>query len=321
MVRERYNAENINAAALAVFPMLLAQWLPNGEQRGETYFAINPHRDDRKLGSFQIDTRSGRWRDHAIGVGGRDAISLFAYLKADGNYGIGARLLANEPIVRGAIASGATAPAAKPANLAKSAANTALARTIYERGSRVEDTAAEAYLRKRGLRPTSAWDGLRTSKQPYPGLGWHPTLIGPFLTLGGVLSGVQRTYLQPNGAKLDANPARLMLGHISGCAIRLGNPADELVICEGLEDGLTLHQELDGIPVWVAGGAGFLSTMRIPDTVKRLIVAADNDEAGERAARQTADLHSFGNRQCWIRRPSPAFKDFNDELRGIKRGS
>lgn len=135
--------------------------------------------------------------------------------------------------------------------------------------------------------------------------------------LDGSLCGLHRTYLQPNGQKLDVRDPRRSLGHVRGCAIRLGEATEELIICEGLEDGLTLHQELQ-IPVWVSGGTANLPNMNIPDFVFRIVIAADNDPPGERAAMRAADRLSFGRRTVRIMRPDPRFKDFNDEHRGIE---
>jgi len=308
-------------AILAALPRLVMQWLPIGEFRGRQYVALNPNRNDQNLGSFVIDVDSGRWRDHAIAIGGSDPVSLFAYVRMNGDYGRAAKRLRSDPIVRAALTTGAVGrPTANTAKLAKGN-GAAQAQRIYCNGSEIEGTTAEAYLRSRGLQPSEAWDALRSSTLRYPGRGWHPTLVAPFKTLDGDLSGIQRTFLQPNGTKLDVEPARLSLGDIAGCAVWLGEPDDELIICEGLEDGLTLHQGLDGQPVWVAGGAGLMATMAIPDRIRLLTIAADNDAAGALAADRAADNHNIGNRQVRIMTPSERFKDFNDELRGITRAS
>jgi hypothetical protein len=42
--------------------------------------ALNPTRSDRHLGSFRINLSTGRWADFATGDGGRDVVSLAAYL-------------------------------------------------------------------------------------------------------------------------------------------------------------------------------------------------------------------------------------------------
>ena len=61
-------------------PGCLQSWLPEGRHTGVEYKAMNPKRDDRKLGSFSINTQTGRWADFATGDAGGDLISLYAYL-------------------------------------------------------------------------------------------------------------------------------------------------------------------------------------------------------------------------------------------------
>lgn len=59
---------------------LVARWLPDGHRVGNEWVARNPRRDDRKLGSFSVNLRTGAWGDFATGDRGSDVISLAAYL-------------------------------------------------------------------------------------------------------------------------------------------------------------------------------------------------------------------------------------------------
>jgi hypothetical protein len=71
----------VNGAALAVFPSLLARWLPGGRMEGREYVVRNPRRYDRRPGSFKINLTTGRWADFAApDVAGGDVVSLAAYL-------------------------------------------------------------------------------------------------------------------------------------------------------------------------------------------------------------------------------------------------
>ncbi len=74
----------INAAALAVLPILARRWAPQGARRGVEWVALNPRRHDRQLGSFSINLRTGRWADFATGDKGGDVVSLAAYLSGVG---------------------------------------------------------------------------------------------------------------------------------------------------------------------------------------------------------------------------------------------
>lgn len=314
------NAEQVKSAVLACLTDLLPEWLPGGAWQGHEYVSLNPNRVDRNLGSFRIDSRTGSWRDHAIGKGGRDAFSLYAYLFTDGDYRAAFKGIANHPKVRAAIATGAMPPPAKTAKPLKSrTTKLALVKHTYNNAGALLGTPADTYLQSRGLHPTGAWEPLRASAQHYPGLGACPALIAPIEDPSGSLAGLHLIYLQPNGSKLAVPGPKRTWGQVRGCAIRLGHAIDELTICEGLEDGLTLYQVF-GTPVWVACGVGLLKSMVIPDTIKSLTIAADNDAAGMSGAQEAGDAHNVSGRCVNIMRPSPGFRDFNDELRGIRRG-
>lgn len=60
---------------------LIRQLLPTGQTAGSEYIVLNPTRNDKNLGSFRINTRTGRWADFATGDRGGDIISLYAYIK------------------------------------------------------------------------------------------------------------------------------------------------------------------------------------------------------------------------------------------------
>jgi hypothetical protein len=83
--RRRVDFAHVNCAALAALPALLWRWLPSGRQEGTEYVALNPRRVDRSLGSFRINTATGRWCDFAVeGARGGDPVSLLAYLAGIG---------------------------------------------------------------------------------------------------------------------------------------------------------------------------------------------------------------------------------------------
>lgn len=71
--------------------------LPNGKMESYEWVAINPTRIDKKLGSFRINTTSGKWADFATGDKGGDLISLYAYLKGTSNYKAACEIVGAEP--------------------------------------------------------------------------------------------------------------------------------------------------------------------------------------------------------------------------------
>ncbi|CAM3133462.1 Toprim domain-containing protein [Sphingomonas antarctica] len=192
------------------------------------------------------------------------------------------------------------------------------ARDIWRNASPISGTPAETYLRRRGL-----WlnlpDSLRFARLRYGKRGpMHPCLIALVASVDNKAIGIQRTYLTDGGGKAAVPKPKLSLGSVRGGAIRLAPGAVKLMVCEGLEDGLTLQQEL-GCAVWVAAGASMLPSMRIPEGVASVVIGADGDEPGERSAQDAARAFARPGRQVRIIRPLDGHKDFNDELRGVAR--
>ena len=71
----------VAAAALSQFDQV-ADWLglAGGKNQGREYLPLNPKRADTKAGSFTINRDSGAWSDFATGDKGGDLVSLCAYL-------------------------------------------------------------------------------------------------------------------------------------------------------------------------------------------------------------------------------------------------
>jgi hypothetical protein len=73
---------SINAAALASGRVFLETLIPGGKFRSLEYQVRNPTRDDKQLGSFSINYKTGVWKDFATGDRGGDLISLWAYVRS-----------------------------------------------------------------------------------------------------------------------------------------------------------------------------------------------------------------------------------------------
>jgi len=104
----------------------------------------------------------------------------------------------------------------------------------------------------------------------------------------------------------------LSLGHLGDGAVRLAPAAEVLGLCEGWETGLSALQ-LYGLPVWASLGASRMHRVRVPDLVRRVVIFADNDVAGRKAAERTAQVHRDLGRTVELRLPAHGI-DFNDEL-------
>ena len=100
-VMNKLDFKTVADAALVAADNLLAEWLPGGKYKGHEFFALNPTRADRHLGSFAVNTHSGAWADYATNDAGGDLISLYAYLFTGGNQGDALRAVAERMNIGG----------------------------------------------------------------------------------------------------------------------------------------------------------------------------------------------------------------------------
>lgn len=187
--------------------------------------------------------------------------------------------------------------------------------SLWRSAGPVAGTPAEAYLRGRGIH-ISLPETLRFARLRYGRSDRLPCLVALLANADDKISGIQRTFVKEDGSgKADVPAAKLSLGRITGAAIRLAPASSELVVTGGLEDGLTLQQEL-GRAVWCATGEGNLANLSFPQAVQSVTIGADNDCSGEAHARRAAKVFSNQGRSVRIIRPLTGFKDFSAELQG-----
>ncbi|WP_254784349.1 CHC2 zinc finger domain-containing protein [Sphingomonas sp. OK281] len=208
-----------------------------------------------------------------------------------------------------------------------------IAQRIVKDSVPIEGTPAAIYLRSRGI-TIDLPHTLRFARLPPPkiegnglleanGPGLLPTLIAIVTDAAGELVALQRTYLTEGGRKAATKPTdtdrkpkvKYSLGNVIGGSIQLGPPSASILVCEGLEDGLTLAQGL-GRSVWVAAGTSMMPAMIFPDVVRAVVIGADGNAPGEAAAQKAAEAYAASGLSVRIMRPTPPFVDFNAELLG-----
>jgi len=148
----------------------------------------------------------------------------------------------------------------------------------------------DRYLRGRGL----SLDDYPSALRCHAALGYfqregagkarkvaeHPAMLACVRAANGEAVTLHRTYLH-EGRKLMAPDAKKVLcAGFSGAAVRLGDPGDELALCEGIETGIAVMLAT-GKPVWSALSAGNLEKVLIPDAVRQVCIYADNDAGGD----------------------------------------
>ena len=185
------------------------------------------------------------------------------------------------------------------------------AQSLWDISQPIIGTKAEAYLRARGI-----CCDLPPSLRFIPDLHHGPSMKWCMAMIAKVSSGgVHRTFFDKRGDRLKKN-AKLMLGPCAGGAVRLSEGAGPLVVCEGIETGLSLLCGLlgDGDPsVWAALSTSGIRALDLPQDPQDLIVATDGDqaghEAGKKLAQRAADL---GWQVSMI--AAPEGTDWNDQL-------
>lgn len=134
----------------------------------------------------------------------------------------------------------------------------------------------------------------------------------------GLPISLHRTWIRADGTKAPVDPPRLLLkdhAKAGGC-VRLWPDEDlteGLGIAEGIETALSLAHGYS--PVWSLIDAGNLAEFPALDGIGGLVIAADCDPAGLRAAEACAARWVSAGRTVRIVTPDREGADLNDEVR------
>jgi len=139
-------------------------------------------------------------------------------------------------------------------------------------------------------------------------------MIAAVQNLAGEVAAIHRTFLTGDGRKAPVEPVKMALGPIRGCAIRFAKAGERVAIAEGIETTLSVAQACPDLPTWCAISASNLPLIELPAVVREVIICADADEPGEKAAHDTAQRFLREGRKVRIARPEAGL-DFNDHLR------
>ena len=199
------------------------------------------------------------------------------------------------------------------------------ARRLWAISQGIAGTLAQSYLVDRGVTHIEGLNSLRFHPRCYyrpndqdPTETW-PALIAAVTDLGDRITGVHRTWLNPNGfdsvtlGKAPIDTPRRAMGDLLGHAVRFGIVDDVAAAGEGIETMLSLRMVLPAMPMLAALSAAHLAAILFPSTLRRLYVARDDDPAGDAAHDTLRDrAHEAG---IDVIPPSSGLGDFNDDLR------
>jgi putative DNA primase/helicase len=187
---------------------------------------------------------------------------------------------------------------------------------LWEAALPIQGSAAAHYLATRSL-PVPDGTALRFLANARHASGAYALCLLALAVDGtGQGRAVHRTFLAAGGAgKAKLDPPRMTLGPVGGAVVRLCHwqEGEPLVIGEGIETSLSAGV-LEGLPAWAALSAGNMAAVPLPAGLRSLVIAADNDAPGQRAA--DAAARAFAAQGLTVRMLTPATPghDFNDLL-------
>ena len=184
--------------------------------------------------------------------------------------------------------------------------------TVDSTGSPVE-----YYLKNRGLSIPLPTDLRFHPRLRHPSGSFWAALVAAVRDARGNFLGIHRIFLTFEGTKAPVDPVKMSLGPIKTGSVWLGKVRDEVILCEGIETGLSVFQAT-GKPVWSCLSTSGLKTVLLPESISTVWIAADGDPPGEKAARECARRFAGKVKKIRIARP-PEGQDFNDLI--VKEGN
>lgn len=200
------------------------------------------------------------------------------------------------------------------------------ARRLFGMSQPIAGTLAERYLAGRSILLTARERALRF----HPGCYYRdlvtgetralPALIAAVTSLDGRITGLQRTWLAPDGnGKAQIADPRRSLGHLLGNGIWLGldpgTPVPVMAAGEGFETMASLRTVMPALPVAAATSANHLAGLSFPPGCRRLYIAADADAAGRHGIERLSQRAAESGILALVLRPQ--LGDFNDDLRHL----
>jgi len=165
-------------------------------------------------------------------------------------------------------------------------------------------------------------------KSEFQQLGTYPGLLALCRSPNGQATTLWRTYLNSEGnGKANVRQQKKPYSQPgAGAAVRLFEPVDGVLgVAEGIETALAAHI-LYKIPVWAGMCADIMKGIVFPDTVKEVVIFADNDAPdskgfckGIEAAKELALRLRGEGRKVSIKMPKEIGTDYLDVLNAFQK--
>ncbi len=221
------------------------------------------------------------------------------------------------------------APSAQPSKVAR-------ALNAWRNATPAAGSLAERYLQSRGITlPPPASIRFLPRQRNWSDGGTYPAMISLVQRVPGdedpaacrarsslIDAGAHFTFLQGGGpdgpvVKAATDACKLTLGQLRHGGVWLTpveKIGEQLAVAEGIETALSVMQ-ITKLPTVAALSAAGMRSLRWPPQVRRLWIAADNDQAGLKAADVLLERALRAGLQAHIKIPARGKNDFNDLLR------
>lgn len=315
--------------ALINFELLLIKWGITYQKSGEEYDFLSPNRIDNNFGACKFNAAKGVGNDFAgvslprkliesigIGFGPEDFAGYSKYGESRTSFdviGLCQRVFnihtykeAAEHLDR-ELQGIETSPRSTIELLnrsikrdleieARRGKSLYLAARAWKYCKDVNGTLGENYLKARGIlgpyiEPSMKFHSRIYSKELN---NYCPSLVFKISkTPDSDLLGIHRIYLSDDGSKkANVTEAKKAIGYVQGNGIWLGEPDDNLVVCEGPEEALSVRYGYKKkFVVSTIYGTNYHQLI-IPDYVKIVALLHDKDPAGHRAAGKALRAYS-----------------------------
>jgi hypothetical protein len=299
-------------------------YLSNGKREGRYWLVGDVHNSPGRSMFVRLQDSpkgsAGKWTDAATGEHGDllDIIRESLGLRGFREIAEEARRFLKLPHTEPALVT-------KPARPAAPVGSQEAARRLFAISGPIEGTVVEAYLQRRGIVDVHHGGSLRFHARCYyrpeehlPTETW-PAMIACVTDLDGRITGVHRTWLDPDGfdrirlGKAPIDTPRRAMGDLLGNAVRFGVADDDVLVAgEGIETMLSLRCAVPTLPMAAALSANHLAAIALSSSLRRLYIARDVDAAGD--AVQAILLNRAEMAGIEAIPLSPRLGDFNEDL-------
>ena len=299
-------------------------YLSNGRREGRYWLVGDVHNSPGRSMFVRLHDSpkgpAGKWTDAATSEHGdlldviRESLGLLDFREVAQE----ARRFLNLPRAEPQLALKSVRPPAM-------AGSQEAARRLFAISSPIEGTIVETYLHRRGIVRVYHGGSLRFHPHCYyrpddhlPTETW-PAMIACVTDLDGRITGVHRTWLDPDGfdrirlGKAPIDTPRRAMGDLLGNAVRFGMPDDDVLIAgEGIETMLSLRCIAPTLSMAAALSANHLSAITLSSSLRRLYIARDSDAAGDAVLATLAHRAQASGIETIAL--SPRLGDFNEDL-------